>query len=164
MIILFYGGQKSGKSKLAEEKTLELSKNKKPFYLATYDNSYNDKEMAKKLLKHQKQRKDKFISIEESFDLKQVIKENETYLVDCLSMWILNNLEKQEEYFLKQIDLLCKIKTNIVFVLNDVNHGVIPNDKESRKFVDLSGIVGQKVASLASEVYEVKLGLGIKLK
>lgn len=164
MIILFYGGQKSGKSKLAEEMTCELSTNKKPFYIATYDNSYDDKEMSLKLLKHQEQREDKFISIEESKDLSSVIKENETYLVDCLSMWILNNLDKEEEYFLDELEKLSKIKTNIVFVLNDVNHGVIPLEQVSRKFVDLSGIVGQKVASFATCVYEVKLGLGIKLK
>lgn len=164
MIILFYGGQKSGKSKLAEEKTLELCKNKKPFYIATYDNSYDDKEMSLKLEAHQKQREDKFISIEEAKDLTSVIRENETYLVDCLSMWILNNLEENEEFFINALEKISKLNAQVVFVLNDVNHGVIPLEKTSRKFVDLSGIVGQKVASLAANVYEVKLGLEIKLK
>jgi adenosylcobinamide kinase/adenosylcobinamide-phosphate guanylyltransferase len=79
-------------------------------------------------------------------------------------MWILNNIQKGEEFFIKQLESLEKIDANIVFVLNDVNNGVIPFDKESRKFVDLTGIIGQKLASICDEVYEVKLGLLNRLK
>ena len=53
MKILYYGGQKSGKSKLAEQQSIKLSKSKKPYYIATYNNSYNDKEMIDKITKHQ---------------------------------------------------------------------------------------------------------------
>ena len=63
MKVLYYGGQKSGKSSLAELKALELSKDKKPYYVATYDNSYQDKEMSSRISKHQAQRKEQFISI-----------------------------------------------------------------------------------------------------
>ena len=162
--ILYFGGQKSGKSLLAENKTCQLALNKKPFYLATYDNSYGDEEMVKRLTKHQNQRKDKFITIEETKELSKVIKDNETYLIDCISMWILNRLEDEEEVLLEELDKLSKIDANIVFVLNDVNSGVIPMDKVSRKYVDLSGIIGQKLASFCDEVYEVKLGLPQRLK
>ena len=51
-----------------------------------------------------------------------------------------------------------------MFVLNDVTHGVIPVDSLSRRYVDLSGIIGQKLASLCDEVIEVKLGLEQRLK
>jgi len=57
-----------------------------------------------------------------------------------------------------------KKDANIVFVLNDVNSGVIPFDKESRSFVDRSGVIGQRLASFCDEVYEVKLGLPLRLK
>jgi len=164
MFVLYFGGQKSGKSKLAEKKALNISQNKKPFYIATYNNSYNDNEMEKRVLKHQKQRKNNFITIEEYLNLPKVIKKNKTYLVDCISMWILNNLDKKEYKLLKQLKQLSKIKANIVFVLNDVNSGIIPIDKISRKFVDLTGIIGQKLVSICDEVYEVKLGIGIKIK
>ena len=164
MKILYYGGQKSGKSKLAEAKALELTYDKKPYYIATYDNSYNDTEMAERLYTHQWQRKDSFITVEEPFDLPLVIGTKGTYLVDCLSMWILNTLDIEIEEIKEQIEYLNNRKCNIIFVLNDVNSGVIPIDKESRRFVDRSGIIGQKIASICNEVYEVKLGLPIKLK
>ena len=51
-----------------------------------------------------------------------------------------------------------------MFVLNDVTCGVIPIDAISRRYVDLSGLIGQKLAMICDEVYEVKLGLRIRLK
>ena len=166
MFILYFGGQKSGKSYLAEQKAIELSGNKTPYYIATYDHSYKDLEMQDRIDKHKQQRAKKFITIEQDKDLAKVIKSNETYLIDCISMWILNNLDdtKDDKILFKQLDILNNLDTNIVFVLNDVNSGVIPADKLSRKFVDLTGIIGQKLASICDEVYEVKLGIGIKIK
>ncbi len=164
MKILYFGGQKSGKSNLAEQKAIKLAKVKKPYYIATYDNSYNDSEMNKRVEQHKLQRVDKFHTIEETKDLVAVIEDGQTYLVDCVSMWILNNIKEDETTLLEQLETLSKKDTNIVFVLNDVSSGVIPLDTLSRKYVDLSGIIGQKLASFCDEVYEVKLGLEIQLK
>jgi len=166
MFILYFGGQKSGKSKLAEKKAIKLAKktSKKPFYIATYDDSYVDDEMKERVTNHQNQRKDNFITIEETINLPKVIKESETYLIDCISMWILNHIEEDINILSKQLKQLKKLNTNIVFVLNDVNSGVIPIDKISRKFIDTTGIIGQKLASFCDEVYEVKLGIKKRLK
>jgi len=163
MKILYYGGQKSGKSRLAEAKTLALAKTK-PYYIATYDNSYHDTEMKVRIEKHQSQREEQFISIEEPFHLTKVIQPDESYLVDCISMWIHNTQEEPEETVFTQIEAICAIDANIIFVLNDVSSGVIPIDKESRRYIDRSGIAGQKLAALCDEVYEVKLGLETRLK
>ncbi len=161
--ILYFGGQKSGKSRLAEEKILEISSSK-PYYLATYDNSYNDEEMQVRIERHRLQREKKFHTIEERYELTRVIQKDRSYLVDCISMWILNNIEQEEEALLLQLKQLSAIQANIVFVLNDVNSGIIPLEKESRKFVDLTGVIGQKLASFCDEVYEVKLGIGVQIK
>ena len=162
MKILYFGGQKSGKSKLAESKTVALS-DTKPYYIATYDNSFGDNSMQEKINLHKQQRKDKFITIEEPFDISKMIKPGSTYLVDCLTMLILNNINNPQNIY-KQIEAISKIDANIVFVLNDINSGVVPAEQFSREFIDISGIVGQKIAAICDEVYEVKLGLTIKLK
>lgn len=166
MFVLYFGGQKSGKSKLAEKKAIQLASKttKKPFYIATYDDSYFDVEMKKRVNTHKKQRQNNFTTIEETTNLPKVIKEDETYLVDCLSMWILNNTNHDDKELIKQIKKLKKLNTNIVFVLNDVNSGVIPMDKLSRKFVDTTGVIGQKIAKICDVVYEVKLGIARKIK
>jgi len=163
MKVLYFGGQKSGKSSLAESKTLEISSSK-AYYIATYDSSFQDSEMLQRIQKHKNQRKDNFITIEETTDIASIIKPNQTYLIDCMSMWILNTLDKPIESLLDMIDSISKIDANVVFVLNEVSSGVIPIDRQSRQFVDRSGIIGQALAKICDEVYEVKLGLGIKLK
>jgi len=81
-----------------------------------------------------------------------------------MSMWLLNMIDSKEYDIFKTLDTLAQINANIVFVLNDVNSGVIPLDVMSRKYVDRSGVVGQKLAVLCDEVYEVKLGLASRLK
>jgi len=160
MKILYFGGQKSGKSLLAEKKALSLCA--KPYYIATYDNSFDDTEMQSRINRHKIQREDSFVTIESPKDL-IMIEQSKTYLVDCLSMWILNLIDDEKE-IQKQLEFLESVEANIVFVLNDVGSGVIPMDKLSRKYVDLSGIVGQRVASFCDEVYEVKLGIEVRLK
>ena len=164
MKTLYHGGQKSGKSYLAEQKALSLAGDTPPYYIATYDNSYGDDEMQVRIGKHRAQRASRFITIEEPRDLHAVVTDGNTYLIDCMSMWILNTLEVDEETLLAEVEALCAIDAHIVFVLNDVGLGVIPLDASSRTYVDRSGIIGQKLAQLCDEVYEVKLGLEQKLK
>lgn len=163
MRILYFGGQKSGKSLLAEQKAIELSSHK-PYYIATYDNSYGDKEMQQRINTHQNQRESSFITIEETKDLSKVIQDNNTYLIDCISMWLLNNIDQEDSELISQLEKLAKTNANIVFVLNDVNSGIIPFEKETRRFVDLTGIIGQYIAKICDEVHEVKFGIGVKIK
>ena len=89
MKILYFGGQKSGKTSVASSKALELAIDEKPYYVATYDNSYNDSSMQDRIDKHLKDRVDDFLTIEEPKDLSKVIEDKKTYLVDCVSMWLL---------------------------------------------------------------------------
>ena len=164
MKIFYFGGQKSGKTKAGIKKALELSTNEKPYYVATYDNSFGDDSMQNRIDKHILERKEDFITIEEPKDLTKVIEKNKTYLIDCISMWLFNNLENKEETLKIQLQEICKIEANIIFILNDVSCGIIPLDKESRRFVDFSGLIGQELAKLCDEVYEVKYGIERRLK
>jgi adenosylcobinamide kinase/adenosylcobinamide-phosphate guanylyltransferase len=160
--VLYIGGQKSGKSSLAEKKILEVSE-KKPYYIATYDNSFGDEEMKERLKEHKMRRAENFITLEEPLLLHKIIKEKESYIIDCLSMWIMNLLESTEDYrqILKEV---LAIDATIIFVLNDVNSGIIPDNALSREYIDTSGIVGQIVAEGCDEVYQVMVGLQKRLK
>ena len=162
--IFYFGGQKSGKTKAGSKKALDLAQNSQPYSVATYDNSYGDVSMNERINRHISERKDDFICIEEAKDLTKVVEANNTYLIDCVSMWLLNNLLKSEDELKQQLRTICKIDANIIFILNDVSCGVIPIDNESRKFVDFSGLFGQELASLCDEVYEVKYGIERRLK
>lgn len=163
MKVLYFGGQKSGKSNAAASKALSIATSK-PYYVATYDNSYQDSEMHTRVRKHVVERQSHFETIEASHHLREVIQMGETYLVDCLSMWIFNNLERDEAELLSELAFILASDCNIIFVLNDVSCGIIPIDEESRRFVDLSGIIGQFVASHCEEVYRVSFGIEERIK
>ena len=164
MKIFYFGGQKSGKTKAGIKKALEVSTNEKPYYVATYDNSFGDDSMQNRIDKHIIERKENFITIEEPKDLTKIVEKDKTYLIDCVSMWLFNNLENKEETLKTQLQEICKIEANIIFILNDVSCGIIPFDKESRRFVDFSGLIGQELVKLCDEVYEVKYGIERRLK
>ena len=164
MKILYYGGQKSGKSHLAERKALSLAGDLKPRYIATYDNRYNDTDMQTRIDKHRKERAGAFVTVEEPRDLLSVIHAGHTHLIDCMSMWLLNRLDEDEADLLEYIEHLTHIDANIVFVLNEVGTGVIPTDPLSRRYVDLTGIIGQKLAAMCDEVYHVTLGIERRIK
>jgi len=162
--ILYFGGQKSGKTSLSIVRTKEISRNQKPHYVATYLDNYDDKEMKTRISRHQAERRDDFITIEEGVDLNGILKENQTYLIDCISMWILNNMEKSEEVLISEIQKVMCSRNNIIFIINDVSSGIIPLDKMSRKFVDLTGIIGQEIAKACDEVYQVNYGIQRRIK
>ena len=82
MKIFYFGGQKSGKTKAGIKKAMELSSHKKPYYVATYDNSYNDSSMQDRIDKHILERSDNFFSIEEPKDLTKVIDKKLVLYVD----------------------------------------------------------------------------------
>ena len=79
-------------------------------------------------------------------------------------MWLFNNLQNSEESLKTQLQEISEIDANIIFILNDVSCGIIPFDKESRRFVDFSGLIGQELVKLCDEVYEVKYGIERRLK
>ncbi len=163
MKILYIGAQKSGKSRLAELKTLELAAGRLPVYLATYDNSYADTEMARRLEAHRKRRKGRFETVEEPLFIDRVVQKEGIYLIDCLSMWILNLLEAKIDHE-AVLERLLQKEADMVFVLNSVGSGIVPPDPLSRNYVDLSGAVGQQVAAACDVVYEVTVGLERRLK
>ena len=119
--------------------------------------------MQKRVDIHKKRREESFVTLEEPLYLDRVIEDSEFYLVDCLSMWIMNTLEKGV-YFKDILKRVLKKDATIVFVLNDVNSGIIPQNRLAREYIDISGIVGQITAASCDEVYHVIAGLENRLK
>jgi len=164
MRALFIGGIKSGKSKNAEEYTLECS-TCKPFYLAT--NEFFDDEMKKRVEIHKSQRTDKFITIEEPLELSKIVKTaNTIVLVECVSMWINNMLYhgKNEADMMQELELLKALHVELIFVINDVSCSVVSENRLVREFVDINGRISQFLASTCREVYQTTAGISVKIK
>ena len=164
MSALFIGGIKSGKSFLAEKYALAHAKSK-PIYLATTE--FIDSEMKKRITQHQEQRQEQFITVEEPLKLFQVIqKSSDVVLIECVSMWINNMLyyQKSFEDMQEEIRLILKEDKELIFVLNDVGAGIIPDNKLAREFIDISGKISQLIAKEVDEVFHVIAGIGTKIK
>ncbi len=164
MKTLFIGGIKSGKSFLAEQYALKSAK-RKPIYLATTE--FIDTEMSERIEAHKTQRQDKFSTLEEPLRISKPISESsDLVLVECLSMWINNMLYHQKNFshIKEEIESIMKLDKNVVFVLNDVGSGIIPDNKLAREYVDISGKISQIVARDCDEVFHVIAGIGTKIK
>lgn len=183
-LILVTGGARSGKSAYAE--TLAKTTSRDVMYIAT--SIPFDEEMKERVKKHKARRPSNWGTFEGYMDLKRVFLEKElpfqTVLLDCITIMVTNlmfefggshveNLDEEEinkierkilgeiTEFLDATDL--NTETSIL-VTNEVGFGIVPDNKLSRIFRDISGRANQYIASRADEVYLIVCGLPIKIK
>jgi adenosylcobinamide kinase/adenosylcobinamide-phosphate guanylyltransferase len=165
MKILFTGGVKSGKSRHAERRVLAMSKGKKPVYLATTE--LLDPEMTERISEHRQRRGTKFHTLEESLHLADVLQHTEVpVLIECLTMWLNNALHYQfsEKKIFAEIENLLLLECDVIFVLNEVGMGIIPDNSLSREFADLSGRIAQQLGEACDEVNLCVAGILLKIK
>lgn len=165
MKMLFLGGVKSGKSRLAEMTILQISNGVKPYYLAT--NECFDEEMKARIQTHKQQRQNAFETLEEPLNLAKTLQNLERpILVECVTMWLNNMLyhEFSEQIILTELEEIMNLPQDIIFVHNEVGFGVIPENKLARQFSDLSGRAGQLMARYCDDVYFCSAGLALKMK
>ena len=165
MKILIIGGVKSGKSRHAEQLILAMAKGIKPVYLATSE--FNDSEMKKRITSHRQRRGNKFETLEEPLCLANVLRNIQCpVLIECLTMWLNNALHHKysERKVFAEIDNLLSLECDVVFVINEVGLGIIPENPLARKFLDLSGRVAQKLGEACDEVIWCVAGNTIRIK
>ena len=165
MKILIIGGVKSGKSRHAEKLILAMANGIKPVYLATSE--FNDSEMKKRITSHRQRRGNKFETLEEPLCLASVLRKNQCpVLIECLTMWLNNALHHKysERKVFAEIDNLLSLECDVVFVINEVGLGIIPENPLARKFLDLSGRIAQKLGEACDEVIWCVAGNSIRIK
>ena len=165
-IYLVAGGARSGKSRKGEELVLELAGSRKPIFIATAEAI--DDEMTDRIQKHQSDRGDAFSLVEEPKNLSKALKEidsNATVLVDCLTLWLSNNMMGEGTDSNQSVIAAAKARTGAtIFISNEVGEGIVPMHPVSREFRDLSGIMNQQFAAAADKVYFMKFGIAQELK
>jgi len=163
--ILVTGGVKSGKSRFAEQRTLELAGDQTPIYLATTE--WLDAGMRERIAVHRQRRGDRFATIEEPLHLVRAIPDAQTsVLVECLTMWLNNWLHHQllESDAFAEIERLLALPNPMVFVLNEVGLGLLPENELARRFADLSGRLGQQLGAACDEVWWCVAGIPVEVK
>ena len=169
MIQLILGGARSGKSRLAEKTAQNL---KLPvIYVATAQAW--DAEMQERIEHHQQQRPAEWALHEEPLLLagllRRIDQAGQTILVDCLTLWMSNLLmqddpELQQKECEKLLSILPTLQSHIILVSNETGLGVVPMGQISRKFVDETGRLHQKLGQIADNVIFCVAGFPMILK
>ena len=166
-IILITGGQRSGKSRYAEDMALSLAE--KPVYVATAH--VWDEEFRERVRRHQERRGPQWTNIEEEKYLSRHPVAGRVVLVDCLTLWCTNfffDLESQVDAALtaarEEFDRFTAQDATFLFVTNEIGMGGTSDNEIQRKFTDLQGWMNQYAASRADEVILMVSGIPVKIK
>ncbi len=169
--VFVLGGARSGKSAFALKLSSKLPGQKT--YLATAEPL--DAEMAGRIERHKSERPPGWATIEEPVGIAAAIKGVDSagggvILLDCLTLWLSNLIRtgKSDEEILFSVEglkeALEETGASVVAVSNEVGSGIVPDNAVARRFRDLAGIVNQRMAEFAGEVYFVAAGLPLRLK
>jgi len=166
-IILITGGQRSGKSRFAQDMALSLSKN--PVYLAT--SRIWDDEHRKRIERHKANRGKEWTNIEEDKEISKHLLKGRTILLDCVTLWATNfffdlksDIEKSLEMAKREFDAFIEQEATFIIVTNEIGMGEMSANEVQRKFADLQGWLNQYIASLSDEVYLMVSGISVKIK
>jgi len=168
-VVYISGGARSGKSSFALERALQFSSRA---FLATAEPF--DDEMVERIDKHQRERGDGFVTLEEPIALDEALRSLprgiDVVLVDCLTVWTGNMMHRgfsDDEIMTavgRLIDVLKVPPCHIILVSNEVGMGIVPEHAMARRFRDIAGMINQKVAAVATEAYFLCSGLPVCLK
>lgn len=181
-IVLVTGGARSGKSTFAED--LVARSGKAIAYIAT--SQIFDEEMRFRVELHRQRRPADWQTYEAPFEAQRAIEaaayKHDAILFDCITIYLSNilcQLEEQELDKAEQVYALTRQKISqlitaaqaaadkgavVVFVTNEVGAGIVPENKLSRIYRDISGLANQQLAKAAADVYAVIAGIPVNIK
>ncbi len=169
-LIFITGGCRSGKSRFALDYA-NRHFNKK-LYLATLE--VLDEEMSLRVEEHRRMRGKEWITVEEPINVIEKIEQYqdqmEVILLDCITLWLSNLILKWNDdlKIMNEIDrftdVAMQVQSSLILVSNEVGMGIVPADPLGRRFRDLSGMVNQRIASVAKRVIFMVSGIPIFLK
>lgn len=186
MVHLITGGSGSGKSAYAEEMLLkygaELQGNRESlaesdaFYLYVATMIPYGEETGRKIRRHRQMREGKgFQTLECYTNLMGLeVPKNRGILLECVSNLAANefylpdggirNSEETLETILRGIRHLEEESDLLVIVTNEVHSDVNDYTDETRKYIELLGMINQRLGEMADRITEVVYGIPVEIK
>lgn len=182
-LCLVLGGVRSGKSAFAESRVASLGES--TLYVAT--GLAVDAEMEERIRRHRESRPTHWSTLEEPTKLVEklvpLLEESDSFgvvIIDSVDVWVANILmENQdaakssrgssvEEKLLAETDKIIALASassqGFFLVSSEVGLSLVPPEPLGRRFQDILGMVNQKIAAAASEVFLVVAGLPNRIK
>jgi adenosyl cobinamide kinase/adenosyl cobinamide phosphate guanylyltransferase len=168
-LVFLLGGARSGKSALA----LQLARDAAAPVTVIATAEALDDEMAERIRLHRAQRPADWDVVEEPLELERVLDDvgdERTLVIDCVSLWIANLLERGESD--DQLEQRAKALAGraarrpalTVAVSNEVGLGVVPPTPLGRRYRDVLGRVNTVWASAADEAAFLIAGRALRLE
>ena len=169
---LVLGGQRSGKSRRAEQLAISwVAKGEAhgATFIATAT-AHND-DMAERIARHRARRDDRWRDIEAPLDLVAALDDSDgtgARLVDCLTLWLTNLMFAPARDWRAEAEALVaalpRQQSPVILVTNEVGMGIVPDNALAREFRDAAGTLNQRIAAVADEVILAVSGLSLKVK
>jgi adenosylcobinamide kinase/adenosylcobinamide-phosphate guanylyltransferase len=170
--VLVLGGSRSGKSAHAEALLAGIPD---VVYLATSARSDDDAEWARRVAAHRARRPAGWTTVETTAPSELL--RTGTVLVDSVTTWVAALMEETGVWddvpgALERLAGRCDALVNawvmtpahVVSVSDEVGLGVVPETRSGRLFRDTLGVVNQRLAGTADEVWFVVAGLPQRLR
>jgi adenosylcobinamide kinase/adenosylcobinamide-phosphate guanylyltransferase len=167
--VLIGGGARSGKSRFALERALELGP--RGVFIATAEPS--DEEMRARIARHREERGGRLRTVEAPLELPAALDDvppADVVLVDCLTLWLSNLLVTgaDADAALRRVEELraaiARRRGPVVLVTNEVGMGLVPETPLGRVFRDVAGLAHQRLARDADELVVAVLGVLLRLR
>jgi len=170
-IVLIIGGCRSGKSRHALELATRVAGQERIFIATCLP---RDNEMQERVRRHQKERDQRWKTIEAPFRLPEAINDHSckanVIVVDCLTLWLSNLLLENDDTLGIQgrihelTQSLEMAQCSIFLVSNEVGAGIVPENRLARLFRDTAGFANQQVAAGADRVVWMVAGIPVPIK
>jgi adenosylcobinamide kinase / adenosylcobinamide-phosphate guanylyltransferase len=179
---LILGGQKSGKSRCAEQRAadwLARGPRREAWLIATAQPG--DDEMAERIERHRAERALRVPGLK-TLEVPQAVAESvaehaapqRLLVVDCLTLWLtqlrmpLSGAALPEPVWLARQAALCHALREaagpVLLVSNEIGLGLAPLGRETRQFVDALGVLHQRVAAVCERVTLMVAGIEMAVK
>ncbi|AHC15425.1 bifunctional adenosylcobinamide kinase/adenosylcobinamide-phosphate guanylyltransferase [Salinispira pacifica] len=186
------GGQRSGKSRYAQQLALGMSAS--PVYLATA--RIWDDEFRTRIQRHRSDRDERWRTVEIDRNISDLGRhllpeglhidgeatsnsdrgiteapDSPVILLDCITLWVTNffsdahgNMDSAMEQIIAEWDRFALLDIRAIVVSNEIGMGVMPDNELARKFADLQGFINQHIAGHAQRQILMLSGSALEIK
>ena len=127
--------------------------------------------MAARIARHRAERSRRWRAVEEPLAIAAVLRRRQrgVVLIDCLTLWLANQMgERPTTNIARAVDELIGAlgarRSAVVAVTNEVGLGIVPENELARAFCDATGLLNQRVAAIADDVFLLVAGQPLRIK